>query len=191
MLLQAKQRCLQRYDALWIVHTFSLRWRYLQHRRETRQRVYDQARLQPEPKPSVQTLNLTLPRSLTLTVTLSKSLPRRASCMVLSRLCSRGSEVPGRRLRVFRVNMHENWTVQMGVLGIEVQLARWSVTPWRVQHVLRKNGDGCGSYYMVGHLQALEEAIDEDKPGIRDCIDALAAANSMEVGLVSKAADSL
>ncbi len=45
--LQAKQRCLQRYDALWIVHTFSLRWRYLQHRRETRQRVYDQARLYP------------------------------------------------------------------------------------------------------------------------------------------------
>ena len=47
MLLQAKQRCLQRYNALWIVHTFSLRWRYLQHRRETRQRVYDQARLNP------------------------------------------------------------------------------------------------------------------------------------------------
>ena len=43
LLLQAKQRCLQRFDALWVVHTFSLRWRYLQHRRETRQRVYDQA----------------------------------------------------------------------------------------------------------------------------------------------------
>jgi len=35
---------------------------------------------------------------------------------------------------------------------------------------------------MDAHAQALEEAIDEDKPDIRDCIDALAAANSMEVG---------
>ena len=40
---------------------------------------------------------------------------------------------------------------------------------------------------MGAHSQALEEAIDEDKPGIRDCINALVAANSMEVGFLSKA----
>ena len=56
--------------------------------------------------------------------------------------------------------------------------------PFAVCSMYRHNNEhGCRSHVAaVSDSQALEEAIDEDKPGIRECIDALAAANSMEVG---------
>ena len=41
--LQPKHRCMQRYEVLWAVHSFSLKWRALQRRREVRRAAFQEA----------------------------------------------------------------------------------------------------------------------------------------------------